>query len=84
MMIQKVFILLTLFSASLCASFDQEWHSWKSLHSKTYGDEEEEGARRLVWYDNYKKILEHNSANHSYSLAVNEFADLVKSQDDIN
>lgn len=64
---------------SLCASLDQEWYSWKSLHSKTYEDEDEEGVRRVVWYDNYKKILEHNSANRSYSLALNQFADLVGS-----
>jgi len=72
-------ILVSLLSVSLCASLDQEWHSWKSLHSKNYEDDDEEGARRLVWYDNYKKILEHNSANRSYSLALNQFADLVGS-----
>lgn len=72
-------ILASLLSLSLCASLDQEWYSWKSLHSKTYEDEDEEGARRVVWYDNYKKIVEHNSANRSYSLALNQFADLVGS-----
>ena len=76
-MIRKTFILACLFYLSLCASLDQQWHSWKSQHSKTYGDEEEEDARREVWYDNYKKIVDHNNANRSYSIALNEFADLV-------
>ena len=77
-MIEKILILLCLLSASLCASLDQQWHSWKALHSKTYGDDEEEDVRRNVWHGNYKKIMEHNNANHSYSLALNEFADLVR------
>ena len=82
-MIEKIPILLCLTTLSVCSSLDQQWHSWKSLHSKTYGDEGEENARRQVWYDNYKKIVEHNSANHSYSLALNEFADLVRTVTEI-
>lgn len=77
-MIEKIFILLGLLSLSLCASLDQQWHSWKSQHSKSYGNEDEEDARRTVWYDNFKKIVDHNNANHSYSLGLNEFADLVR------
>lgn len=78
-MIQRILIFLCcFFYASLGASLDTQWHSWKSQHSKMYSDEEEEGARRLVWYDNLKKIVEHNNASHSYSLALNEFADLVR------
>lgn len=77
-MIEKILIVLGLLSLSFCASLDQQWHSWKSLHSKSYGNADVEESRRLVWYDNYKKIVEHNNANHSYSLALNEFADLVR------
>ena len=70
-------IAACLLSACLSASLDREWYSWKSLHSKAYDSEDEEGTRRSVWYDNHKKIIEHNNANRSYTLAVNEFADLV-------
>ena len=77
---KKIFILLCLLSASLCASLDHQWHSWKATHSKSYGDDSEEDARRIVWYDNYKKIVDHNNANRSYTLALNEFADLVRIQ----
>lgn len=34
----------------------------------------------MVWRANYLKIQEHNKANHSFSLGLNEFADLVKLQ----
>lgn len=76
-MIRRLLLVLCLACAALGASLDTQWHSWKAQHSKTYSDQEEEDARRLVWYDNFKKIIEHNNANKSYTLALNEFADLV-------
>lgn len=74
----RLLLVLCISCAALAASFDVEWHSWKSQHSKTYTDQDEEDARRLVWYDNLKKVSEHNNANRSYTLALNEFADLVR------
>ena len=79
-MIRRLLLVLCLACVGLAASLDTQWHSWKAQHSKTYNDQDEEDARRLVWYDNLKKIMEHNSANKSYTLALNEFADLVRLQ----
>lgn len=51
--------------------------SWKREHSKLYSNTDEEGSRWMVWRENYHKILEHNKANHSFALRLNQFADLV-------
>lgn len=60
-----------------CQSFTDEWGMWKQTHGKTYLDTEEEGARKMVWMENYRLIREHNSKNLSYTLDLNEFADMV-------
>ena len=78
-MIRRLLLLVfCLAGAALSASLDIQWHSWKSQHSKSYSGQEEEDQHRLVWYDNLKKIVEHNNANKSYTLSLNEFADLVR------
>ena len=33
----------------------------------------------MVWGQNYHRIREHNAGNHSFSLSLNEFADMVSS-----
>ena len=77
-MIRRLLLVLCLAVAALGATLDTQWFSWKAQHSKTYSDQDEEDARRLVWHDNLKKIVEHNNANKTYTLALNEFADLVR------
>lgn len=54
-----------------------QWHSWKSAHGKFYVDSNEESERRLIWTENYGLITQHNNANRSFSLGLNEFADMV-------
>ena len=55
-----------------------QWYSWKLDHEKFYQDSNQETMRRMIWYENYRLISQHNSAaNHSYALELNEFADLV-------
>ena len=56
---------------------DVEWAQWKLQHNKFYRDNREELSRRVIWNNNYKYIVEHNAGNHSYTLALNHFADLV-------
>lgn len=77
----KMQVLLLVVSLGLCYSsklqLEEEWFSWKRQHYKTYHTEEEETSRWKVWKDNYRKIQEHNRANHSFTLGLNEFADMV-------
>ena len=62
----------------LCCFLLLQWYSWKLDHEKFYQDSNQENMRRMIWYENYRLISQHNSAaNHSYALELNEFADLV-------
>lgn len=73
-------VLCTLVCYGLCYSqlqLDEEWFSWKRQHAKVYSSGDE-GSKWVVWRENYHKIQEHNKANHSFSLALNEFADMVR------
>ena len=57
---------------------EQQWHSWKERHGKLYMDIEEEHQRRNIWLDNLDKIEKfNNGATGNFSLAINQFADLV-------
>lgn len=77
----KVLVLLSsLVCCGLCSSqlqLQEEWSSWKRQHAKTYSSNNDEDSKWTVWRENYHKIQEHNRANHSFSLGLNEFADMV-------
>ena len=56
-----------------------QWEAWKSTHGKTYLHSSEELQRCEVWLANKKMIETHNAnvGGSSYTLAMNEFGDLV-------
>lgn len=56
-----------------------KWKEWMSLHGKQYSHEKEELERSLTWMKNMKYIESHNSnaAIHGFTLAMNEYGDLV-------
>lgn len=76
----RAVIFLALIGAVVCRTLDEQWHSWKSSHGKVYADTAEEMVRRKHWLDNSARIDEHNRGNHSFSLALNHFADMVRSR----
>ena len=53
------------------------WEDWKQTFDKTYGDNDEEGHRFLVWLDNWRMINEHNMGDYSYTMMLNQFGDLT-------
>lgn len=55
----------------------EEWHTWKSAHGKNYAHQSEENARRQIWMENAARIEEHNAENRSFTLGLNQFADMV-------
>ena len=79
---QRLLIFISLVGFCLCSysqvHLEREWFGWKKLHSKVYS-QEEENARWKVWRQNYHKIQQHNKANHSFTLGLNQFADMVRS-----
>ena len=58
-------------------SLEQQWHSWKLTHVKVYMDISEEQLRRQIWGENVAMIQDHNNKVVNFSLAINQFADLV-------
>jgi len=63
----------------LDSDLDSEWQAYKSYHTKKYSSSEE-SLRRLIWEENLKRVALHNleaaMGKHTYTLAMNEFADL--------
>ncbi|XP_020631218.1 cathepsin L1-like [Orbicella faveolata] len=57
--------------------YKQQWQAWKTFHGKQYETDTEEEARYAIWRDNLRKIQQHNSEGHSYTLAMNQFGDLT-------
>lgn len=69
----------------LCSAFivhastvHKEWEQWKLQYGKNYSNTVEEQARKGVWIRNYHRISWHNQQQKSFSIAPNQFADLVK------
>ena len=77
--LMKVLLLFAAVSLGVSASatLDYEWTAWKAQYGKMYEDEASESIRRLVWENNWRFVQQHNSEEHSFSLEMNEFADLV-------
>ncbi|KAI4876595.1 hypothetical protein NFI96_034278, partial [Prochilodus magdalenae] len=63
---------------------DLDFHNWKLKFGKSYGSEEEESQRKMIWLDNLKLVLEHNKladqGNKSYRLGMNKFADMTNKE----
>lgn len=74
-------LLLVLICSLSCRSavLEDEWQGWKVKHYRVYPSQDEENSRLSIWKENYQKILEHNMANHSFTLSLNQFADMVYS-----
>ncbi|KAI6656663.1 Cathepsin L [Oopsacas minuta] len=74
----KCIILLALL-VSFCAAYDLEEYTWigfKKIHNKTYvGDEDR--MRQIIFEDNLQYIEDHNNEGHSYTLGINQFADMT-------
>ena len=78
MKILGVLVIVSLLSSCLgYPQLHEKWAGWKKVHSKYYTSVQEESTRLGVWTENYAKIMEHNKANKSFSLSLNEFADMV-------
>ena len=59
--------------------FAEEWMLWKTQHQRSYSRGQEEVERHSVWLANREFVLTHNAnwQEHGYTLALNQFADLV-------
>ncbi len=67
-------LALTLFAAT--SSLQPSFNEWEEHYGKVYAPTERD-YRISVYYDNLAKIDEHNSKNFSWTMGVNQFADLT-------
>jgi len=60
----------------MTAAFD----SWMSQHEKTYETEEEQLKRFDIFTQNAIRVEEHNAQNLTWTMAINQFADLTSDE----
>lgn len=53
----------------------EDFDQWKATHSKTY-EGGEHSARLGIFQENAKIVEQHNAGNHTWTMALNEYADL--------
>merc|ERR1711934_44785 len=66
--------------AAPAAPVDAEFDAWRSQYARTYESVEEHAKRLEVFKANAAVVLKHNAANHSWTLELNEFADLTAAE----
>jgi len=71
-------------AAPLELELDSEWENFKINFERQFASESEHDARRAVFSDNLRLINKHNAEHarglHSYTLGINEFADLTNEE----
>jgi len=62
----------------------EEWEAWKTMHGKTYRNQNEDSFRMKVFMDNTAKIARHNTLAHqglkTYTMKSNEYSDLLHNE----
>lgn len=71
--------LLALLSYTVFPRYYPTFTTWSSLYNRTYTPTERD-YRESVYTQNLVKIAKHNAHNHSWSLDVNQFADLTRNE----
>lgn len=74
----RLLMLLSVIQISLASSLENLFENWRKEHGKIYESDEEREHRFRIFADNFAFVTEHNRlGNHSYTLALNAFADLT-------
>ncbi len=63
-------------TAALCDFYAPTFEEWSLIYGKSY-EPTERDYREFVYSNNVLKIMEHNDGNHTWSMDVNQFADLT-------
>merc|ERR1712168_593566 len=78
---KSLLIIATLALGATALGLDKEWEAFKTKFERSYSSVEEHNLRRLIFADNLLLIeshnLEHELGCHTYTLGVNQFADLT-------
>jgi len=69
-----MFAILALLASVASAS---PFADWAATFNRTYNSVSEAEYREYVWHSNLIKVEAHNAAGHSWTMAMNKFADLT-------
>lgn len=72
--------LLALLTYTVLPRYYPTFTTWSSLYNRTYPSATERDYRESVYTQNLVKIAKHNLENYSWSLDVNQFADLTSKE----
>jgi C1A family cysteine protease len=56
------------------------FESWTHTYNKSYANLSEYNTRHVIYTSNLLKISKHNSENHTWTMGVNQFADLTSDE----
>ncbi|KAH3762943.1 cathepsin L1 [Pelomyxa schiedti] len=75
-------IVLLLFVAAAVASSSvrSQFHDWAKSHGRNYATPQERDHRFSVWRHNLQFVEQHNAEGHSWTVGMNEFADLTNEE----
>jgi len=81
----KTFLVLALaLTAAQALNYDQEWEIFKAKYQRNYLSTPEHDNRKSVFTSNLKLIQKHNAEHalglHTFTLGVNQFADLTSQE----
>ena len=72
--------LLALLTYTVLPRYYPTFSTWSSLYNRTYPSATERDYRESVYTQNLAKIAKHNMYNYSWSLDVNQFADMTQKE----
>jgi len=77
-------LIVGAYGAPVELELDSEWENFKINFERQFVSESEHDARRAVFGDNLRIINKHNAEHarglHSYTLGINEFADMTNEE----
>lgn len=72
----QLITIVTLFASFVASSAYPTFFEWAETNNKVYSSSEEVFTRKQIYDANVAKISQHNREGHSWSMDVNQFADL--------
>lgn len=76
----SILTTLAMAAAAVMNMTSPSFTQWASAHNRTYSSPEEVAYRRSIFEQNLERIERHNAEGHSWTMAVNKFADLTSEE----
>ena len=78
MLLALVYVSLLCVS-SIQGTLEERWSQWKTSYRKNYLNAKDKAEHKNIWMSNYLRTVRHNHIHqdNNYSLAINQFTDMV-------